>query len=644
VRDRPGSAGGAAVKVTRPAARRAPLGHPRIAGSTSGELALRASLVIILIKTAHMVDRTAYLLAGVAALAVLGFIRPLVPTSQRLAEGWALLARAAGESLGWLALDAVPWSRTAVTGADGTDRVRPALAGVLVVAVSAGLARRAAHRRSAASRGTAAAGDDVGLTSRRGTPAWLLVCVLLAPMLVVAVRVTLPRVEVTAFLVWSALSLVMLAVAGLTLVRTQYAWQLPERIDHVDMTNPAPPRLRFSLIIPARDEPVLGRTLDHILGGDYPHALLELIIVISDDEIDGETREIAESYAARFTSITVVAPRGTTRSKPASLEDARRYCTGDLVGVVDAESLIAPDLLGYVNSLALRRPEIGIFQGGVQLMNVRAAGWQRPPSTGRFRSFINWCNAGTSWWRARNCLEYYVWFMSRLRYQAEARFIPLGGNTLFIRRGVLEELDGWDVSCLTEDCDLGVRASVRGVPIIVFYHPALTTREETPESLGKLVVQRTRWMMGFVQILFKGAWRQLPTLRQRMLAVEILSMPFFQAFSGLVLPTSIVLTFLFKAPTGLVILFWLPLGLTVMLFLAEQAAFREFMRAYRLQANIVDSVRLIIAAPIYQFVLSIAALRATLRLLRGQLEWEKTAHVGAHHMALTSSPELEGAS
>ncbi|SNQ48381.1 Glycosyl transferase [Frankia canadensis] len=446
---------------------------------------------------------------------------------------------------------------------------------------------------------------------------------------------------------WTAVSLLMLLVAVLTLVRGQYSWQLPERVHHVDLADSAPPRHRFSLIVPARDEPVLGRTLAQILAGDYPQELVDVVVMVSHDEVDELTRRIAEQVAARHPNVRVLAPEGSLRSKPLSLEDARRHCTGDLIGVVDAESLIATGLLSYVNTLALRQADVGIFQGGVQLMNVRAPA-RRPGDTAGAgpRAILRRLGTETSWWRARNCLEYYIWFMSRLRFQARARFIPLGGNTVFIRREVLDQLDGWDVSCLTEDCDLGVRASVAGVRTTVFYHPDLTTQEETPESLTKLVVQRTRWMMGFMQVLFKGDWRLLPGARQRLMAAEMLTMPFFQAMAGVLLPVSLLLTWFLAAPTGLVIVFCLPMAATVMSVWSEQAAFREFADAYDLNVGRWDSVRLVLSAPFYQLMLSIAAVRATARLLRGRLEWEKTSHSGTHHGTTTGSGRfgLEAAS
>ena len=477
--------------------------------------------------------------------------------------------------------------------------------------------------------------------SRRRRWVWALVSVPLAVTL--GVRAA-EHHHVVLLAAWTIVSLLMLLVASLTLVRGQYSWQRPERVHHVDLTGNLAPRNRFSLIVPARDEPVLGRTLTQILAGDYPGDLVELVVMVSYDEVDQETRRVAEEIAGRHSNVRVVAPEGSRRSKPLSLEDARRHCTGDLVGVVDAESLLAGGLLRYVNTLALRHADVGIFQGGVQLMNARATAWRRAADHSPIRAFLHWLDAGTSWWRARNCLEYYIWFMSRLRFQARARFIPLGGNTVFIRRTVLERLGGWDVSCLTEDCDLGVRASAAGIPTAVFYHPDLTTREETPESLTKLIIQRTRWMMGFMQVLFKGDWRALPGARQRIMAVEMLTMPFFQALAGVLLPVSLVLTLFLAAPTGLVIVFWLPFGATVMTVFSEQAAFREFAEAYGLDLRRWDSVRLVLCAPLYQLALSAAAVRATARLLRGRVEWEKTSHSGAHHSTGSGRFELEAAS
>ena len=87
-------------------------------------------------------------------------------------------------------------------------------------------------------------------------------------------------------------------------------------------------------------------------------------------------------------------------------------------------------------------------------------------------------NFRSSWFAVRNVLEYYFWFRSRLHFHARVGFIPLGGNTVFIRTNVLRQVGGWDAECLAEDCELGVRLSSLGAKTVVFYEPELITREE----------------------------------------------------------------------------------------------------------------------------------------------------------------------
>ena len=83
---------------------------------------------------------------------------------------------------------------------------------------------------------------------------------------------------------------------------------------------------------------------------------------------------------------------------------------------------------------------------------------------------------------ALNVLEYFFWFKSRMHYHSAVGMVPLGGNTVFIRRDLLERMGGWDEHCLTEDADVGLRLSAAGVAMRVVYDGAYVTREETPPT------------------------------------------------------------------------------------------------------------------------------------------------------------------
>jgi glycosyltransferase XagB len=239
-------------------------------------------------------------------------------------------------------------------------------------------------------------------------------------------------------------------------------------------------------------------------------------------------------------------------------------------------------------------------------------------------------NYRTSWYALRNVLEYYFWYRSRLHFHAGQRFIPLGGNTVFVRTELLRRVGGWDPECLAEDCELGVRLSSRGARIVVAYHPAMVTQEEAPASLQALFRQRTRWNQGFLQVLRKGEWRHLPTRRQRLLARYTLAMPFLQAFTGLLIPLSLAAIVLLPLPVLAALLSYLPLIPTIMVIAVEAAALGEFCRSYGKRPTPGDYARLVLGAVPYHALLAAAAVRAVARELRGDRGWEKTPHVGAH--------------
>ena len=239
-------------------------------------------------------------------------------------------------------------------------------------------------------------------------------------------------------------------------------------------------------------------------------------------------------------------------------------------------------------------------------------------------------NYRDSWFSLRNCMEYRIWFRSRLHGHANAGFIPLGGNTVFVKRELLLEVGGWDGTCLAEDCELGVRLSTMGKRIEVAYDPALVTREETPEKISQLVKQRTRWALGFMQVLAKGRWKALPTRRQRLQAWWTLVQQHAVAFAGIALPIAILSAFLADVPPLVVLVTFLPLAPTLAMLAFEVVILREWDREMDLHVRALDYARLLLSMPVYQLLLAVAVVRAAVKYATGDLAWEKTAHVGAH--------------
>lgn len=405
-------------------------------------------------------------------------------------------------------------------------------------------------------------------------------------------------------------SLILLTVALTTIAVTTLIWMLHAWRSTGNLSNtafsssPQPAHHSFTLLVPGRhEEAVMGQTLDRLAQQTHPD--FQIIAIVGDD--DPGTELVAREAAARHPGlITVVVDDSVPKNKPKALNTALESARGDIVGVFDAEDDVHPELLRLVDS-RFSETNADVVQGGVQLMNFQ-----------------------TSWWSLRNVLEYYFWFRSRLHFHARSRFIPLGGNTVFVKREWLAWSDGWDAECLAEDCELGVRLSSAGAKVVVAYSPEVVTREETPGSLGSLFKQRTRWNQGFLQVLGKGEWRRLPLLRQRLFARYLLSMPFLQAATGLLIPISLVLIFAVKVPTVIALITFIPLAPTIVTVAVEVAGLTEFGALYGQKVRARDYLRLVLGTFPYQVFLAAASVRAVVRNLRGDHSWEKTEHAGAH--------------
>ena len=412
----------------------------------------------------------------------------------------------------------------------------------------------------------------------------------------------LTAVLATAFV---ATALALAAVSAATLWWMLHAWRTPESFEGTGFPEPDEPRLSFSLIMPCRDEPlvVMETTLGRLLAQSHPR--VEIIVSVGDD--DTATVANAHLLAAQHPGrVRVSVNTDPVKNKPRQLNSALAMCRNEVVGVIDAESLTHPDLLVHVDT-TLRLRDADVVQGAVHLVNHRSR-----------------------WFTLRNCLEYRVWFRSRLHGHAAAGFIPLGGNTVFIYRDLLRSIGGWDPACLAEDCEIGVRLSAMAKRVVCVYDPALTTLEEAPETVPAFLKQRTRWALGFMQVLAKGGWRALPTRARRAAAVWALVQQYAMAASGVVLPLGVLTALFLDAPTWVVMITYVPLVPVVLTVAFEALVLHEFGRDMRLRVTLRDYVVLVVSTPFYHALVAYASLRALVKFHRSSFEWEKTPHSGAH--------------
>jgi glycosyltransferase XagB len=436
-------------------------------------------------------------------------------------------------------------------------------------------------------------------------------------------------------------SIFMILVAATSLTFQLYKWWRPEHNDPHRYGEPDAPRLPGVILVPMRhEEAVAGQTLERLARLDHPDYW---VVPIIDHPDDPGTAAIAHEKAREHPGRVLVCPYPEdteVHNKPIGLNAAvemlhELQLPFAWVGVADAEDLFHPDLLKLVD-YRFRTTGAGIVQCGVQLMNFASDPHTLPLPAGRLARVRRWWRAHASaWWRVANVLEYFKWFQSRLKLQAAVRVMPLGGNTVFFRREFLEALHQqhgsyWDEECLTEDCKIGILASVLGFKVDVVYVEELVTREETPANLAGFTRQRVRWMQGFIHVFFERDWLRLPTLSQRVLAVYVLGFQFFQAVSGLLAPVALALALLHKAPVLLTLLAPVPLALSGLTVLLDVVLLAQFGQTFGERVRLRDYAGLVLGAYPFQVVLSVAAVWATARFTLGRNDWVKTRHQGVH--------------
>ncbi len=225
----------------------------------------------------------------------------------------------------------------------------------------------------------------------------------------------------------SGMSVALTTLALITLWWQLHAWRTPKTLAGVGFAALEGslagdvPQLTFSLLVPGRhEEAVLEETLRRLVAMDHP--AFEVLAIVGHD--DDATRDVAERVARDHPGqVRVIVDHSWPKNKPKALNTALPQCRGEVVGVFDAEDEVDSRLLRRVDA-TVRLTGADVVQGGVQLMNY-----------------------DSSWFSLRNCLEYFFWFRSRLHLHARHRFIPLGGNTVFVRTSVLRETGGWDGDC-----------------------------------------------------------------------------------------------------------------------------------------------------------------------------------------------------
>jgi cellulose synthase/poly-beta-1,6-N-acetylglucosamine synthase-like glycosyltransferase len=394
-------------------------------------------------------------------------------------------------------------------------------------------------------------------------------------------------------------------------------------------------RPTIDVLVPAYRE---GNVVDHAVASlrrtAYPQDRLRVTVLVEpgDDEMRGALDELA----AWYDSDAVVVPEDYpgTPNKPRALNYGFEVTDGDVVGVVDAEDVVDPDLFGHVVA-GLVGEGRDYVQGRLDMVN-ESDGWRNLLFRG----------------------EYGFWFEYLLPAYYYAGYpIPLGGTTNFFRRATLEAAseirlerygtpwpDGseewfrshglagtapWDPRNVTEDFELGLLLWSASFDV---GYLSVSTREESPVTLDGWIRQRTRWQKGKVYTLFQ--WLRVPP---RGAAAKLhFTMQSFTPHLGPMNVVGVVVIFVYgvsaqvtyEPVVALVLLLCLSF---VGLFSLAHAAAYWTVSDYPVSARKVGRFAVSLTTlPAYWVLQWGADVRALWQVYLGQNHWEKTPHHGRH--------------
>ncbi|SFP58854.1 hypothetical protein SAMN05660464_3583 [Geodermatophilus dictyosporus] len=442
---------------------------------------------------------------------------------------------------------------------------------------------------------------------------WPQVAAAVALLLATAVGLVLAPASTVTVVVATVNVVVALAVGAKALISTVgTAYETVEQVTDAEVAALTDDDLpRYTILVPVyREAGIVGLLMRNLAALDYPREKTEVLLLLEED--DPETLEAALAAAPPDLVRIVVVPHSLPKTKPRACNVGLTFARGEHVVIFDAEDRPDPD--------QLKKAVVAFRKGGEDLVCVQAA--------------LNYFNARENVLTRMFTLEYSSWFDYTLAGLDRMRLpIPLGGTSNHFRTDLLRELGGWDPFNVTEDADLGIRASARGHRVAVVNS---TTYEEANMAVGNWIRQRSRWIKGYMQTVLVHTRRPVHLVRT--------VGPRQAAGFGLLIggtPAMFLLTpwlyalFLVElaAPGALLPvlpewLLWvstanLVFGNGVIVYLSLLAGFKR--RTYGL-------VPFALLSPLYWLLHSVASYKAAWQLLTKPFYWEKTTHGLSSHV------------
>jgi cellulose synthase/poly-beta-1,6-N-acetylglucosamine synthase-like glycosyltransferase len=375
----------------------------------------------------------------------------------------------------------------------------------------------------------------------------------------------------------------------------------------------------YTILVPVyREANVIGLLMKNLAALDYPAETLQILVLLEEE--DQETIEAAKRSTPPVNVQLVIVPNQIPKTKPKACNYGLNFAKGEFLVIYDAEDRPDPD--------QLRKAVAAFRNGSPDLVCVQAA--------------LNYFNVHENFLTRMFTLEYSYWFDYLQPGLESLGFpIPLGGTSNHFKTDHLKKLGAWDPFNVTEDADLGVRASAYGFRVGTIDS---TTLEEANNRYGNWFRQRSRWIKGYMQTTLVnlrspvglvrriGWWRTMGFLLLvggnplGALASPILWMIYFVWLFTRTHGFDVI----FPPAVLYIGLFNLLVGNGLIIYLTMLSVFRR--KHYEL-------LPWALLSPLYWMFHSVASYKALYQLFTRPFYWEKTVHgLTKHRQAGGQSP------
>jgi cellulose synthase/poly-beta-1,6-N-acetylglucosamine synthase-like glycosyltransferase len=333
-----------------------------------------------------------------------------------------------------------------------------------------------------------------------------------------------------------------------------------------------------------------------LVHSDYP--AVEVIVV--DDGSTDRTAAVVERLGLRGVRV-IRQPNG---GKPAALNTGIRHARGELIVLVDGDTVFEPDAIGRLVQ-PFAEPDVGAVSGNTKVANRRGL-------LGRWQH-----------------LEYVVGFnLDRRLFDVGECMPTIPGAIGAFRREVLAAVGGIPATTLAEDTDVTMATLRAGWRVV--YEESAVAWTEAPSTLRQLWRQRYRWCYGTMQ----AVWKHRAALRESGPAGKLgrrglLYLMLFQVVLPLSAPAVDVYALygLLFLPLPQVAGVWLSFSAVQML----TAAYALRLDRERLGPLWTLPLQLVV----YRQLMYLVVVQSTVTALTGiRLRWHSVARTGAAHEAM----------